>query len=233
MDLVENYLHSLGLLETGKILISEHGLALDTGNGVMNISNNTYLGYVAADVYLTDLMLYLERPESQFKTNSFYLTGSSAVSSRYPLAIVDDDGNVTPTGKMYHIQSLLKENRGNVINATVNYGAIGYTDDIKVFALHNNITGDMVIVIKEIAWKSDQTIKVRIDNWDLNNLNSISTQQTQSQTKVQLRCIYWDAKSGEFKNYQTSKDLSSDGTLSFGLIAQWRNCRNVWFQLCI
>ena len=228
MDLIESYLNSFGLINNvninGKILISEHGLALDPGDGVMNLTNDTYLGYVATNVYLTDLMLFLERPESQFKSNAFYLTGNTAVETRYPLVIVDVDDIVTPTGKMYYIQSLLKENGGNFINSTVVYGDNGgHSDDIRVFSLYNNVTGKLIIVIKEIAWEEDQTINVNINNWSMGMSGGVNgnyhtnTKKTKGAGNMMIRRIYWDTKTGEILNYNYSSSLNSNGTISLDL----------------
>eukprot|EP01084_Bolivina_argentea_P112978 201449_1 len=121
-DLIESYTSFInGGLKSKptKILISEHGLAaqVEMKSGYFNVS---YMQYIGAATHLTDVLNFLDRPESQLKTNSFLLTSNS--SSREPILLIyPSNGTLTPTSIVYNIWSLLKQNNGNKVNSSIDF----------------------------------------------------------------------------------------------------------------
>ena len=185
MDLIESYTNRInGYDGPTKILISEHGFATET-DSASNQFNETYLAFIGVNQYLTDTILYLERSESQYKIDAFYLTGNYAENARPPLVIVDPSTNeLTLTGQMYYVNNILRKEGGNIVSVTnvVNGDLI---DNVKAHAFYNNNTNKLTIFMKEIIWK-DADISLNIKGISSNNIEA-----------VDALSIYWDSNNGE------------------------------------
>eukprot|EP01084_Bolivina_argentea_P192429 330344_1 len=195
-DLIESYTNFINGKPT-KILISEHGLNVEkeVETGDFNV---TYMQYIGAQTHLTDILNFLDRPESQLKSNSFLLTSQNINSKFYPILIIYPQNNtLTPTSIVYNIWTLLKENNGNKVNSSIDFVNINNTETVKLHSYYNNNTNTLIVIIKEISW-SDTNIDIVIKGIEGQSVDNIINYKA-------LR-VYWDMDKAEFIRIDVTLD---------------------------
>eukprot|EP01084_Bolivina_argentea_P191058 328207_1 len=180
-DLIESYTNYI-YGKPIKILLSEHGMASkeEMESGDWNVS---YMQYIAVQTHLTDVLNFLDRPESQLKANSFLLTTNN--QWRVPINLVYyENDTLTPTSIVYNIWTMLMQNGGNKVNTSVDFSGNHKIETIKLHSYYNNNTQKLIVILKEISW-NDTYIRINIGSSTSNNHYNA------------LR-VYWDVNKAEF-----------------------------------
>ena len=202
LDLIESYTFSANGYDYNQVtksLISEHGYAAETDYNSSQFSTD-YLRYIASTTYTTDLMLYLERPESIYKVSGFYLSGEYSHGMEFTVVEIFEPGTNPPndtvsnTGKAFYVSKLFKENDGYIIDSSIVSDKNDFVDRRKVFSLYNNVTNKLLIAIKDISWNST-SIKLLINGYS-------GTQYVDG-----LR-VFWNNKTEKFVNLWGKIDIN-------------------------